>query len=491
MRLPARALLLLLLVTPDLIPIPAGATSVFRLPVDLTIRGIGQSVVGEGIVNETGRHQEATLSLKPGATTAFDVVLTNPTSIRTLYFLSGAGSGARFTVEYWGPEGDITSEVTAGAYDLAVDAGSREKFRVYVSVGDAAETGQHRSFWIDATAHDAGVTDRVLATVQVPPIRSWGVNFAGTLRCTAVFPNRSVAPGTLVAPRFTVTNLTSATIDAGGAFGYLIFKDASGTKLWDGGPFEFGPSGPRALGPHETAHLHVVDGTRVRWGGPLTVVPKCGYLKMRMRPVTLRVGAPGAYSTVAEAIDAAVDVPGSPFASCHPGANGEPATGILSTPDGAALPDMTVRCWADVHREDGFDVVGLNLVSPDDLPDVTLEESSNFWNMGGPLPGDGIAEAARWGFVVTTKRVRPYLAMEHARTYPATGETTSYALHDGEWLNWGGGSCGYEGFALAYLGTYFPLDWISGCVPDPGAPRVHGSRHIDLRHGGSVVVGRA
>jgi hypothetical protein len=459
-------------------------------PVDLSVRAMGQPLVGRDIVNETGRHQEATDSLKPGDTTAFDVVLRNPTPTRMLYFIAGASSGATFSIEYRGPEGDITASVTAGAYDVTVDANSRVKFRIYVSADDAAETGQRRSFWIDATAHDAGVTDRVLANVEVPPIRSWGVDFAGTLRCTAVFPHRSVTAGTRVAPRFTVTNLTSSRIDARGAFGYLIFKDASGHELWDGGPFEFGPMGPRALGPHETADLHVVDATRLRWGGPLTVVPKCGYLKMRMRPVTLRVDAPGAYPTVAEAIDAAVAVPGSPFASCHPGPNGEPATGALSTPDGATLPDMTVRCWADVRREDGFDVVGLNLVSPDVLPDVTLEESTDMWNMGGSLPGDGIAEAARWGFVVTTKRVRPYIAMEHSRTYPATGKTIEYALHDGAWLNWGGGSCGYEGFTFAYLGTYFPLDWISGCVPDPSASTPRIPRRIDVRHGGSVVVAR-
>ena len=221
---------------------------------------------------------------------------------------------------------------------LAVRASSREKFRIYVTADATAETDQHRSFWIDATAQDAGVTDRVLATVQVPPIRSWGVNFAGTLRCTAVFPNRSVTPGTLVAPRFTVTNLTSATIDASGAFGYLIFKDAAGNQLWDGGPFEFGPSGPRALGPHETADLHVVDWTRVRWGGPLTVVPKCGYLKMRMRPVTLRVDAPGAYATVAEAIDAAVDVPEARSRRVTPGPTGSPPRASFRRPTAPRFP---------------------------------------------------------------------------------------------------------------------------------------------------------
>ena len=39
---------------------------------------------------------------------------------------------------------------------------------------------------------------------------------------------------------------------------------------------------------------------------------------------------------------------------------------------------MTVRCWATATEENGFDVVNLNMVSPDDAPAYTLGEDNPF-----------------------------------------------------------------------------------------------------------------
>jgi hypothetical protein len=70
------------------------------------------------------------------------------------------------------------------------------------------------------------------------------------------------------------------------------------------------------------------------------------------------VAAPGG-PTIAAAIQAASSVPGSPFSVCRPGPTGSAAIGTFETPDGKSLPPLTLRCWADVTQENGFDVVSL------------------------------------------------------------------------------------------------------------------------------------
>jgi hypothetical protein len=195
---------------------------------------------------------------------------------------------------------------------------------------------------------------------------------------------------------------------------------------------------------------------------------------MTMPSVTLPVEAPGAPATVGDAIADVVAVPGSPFQACPPGPSGAARTGSFETPDGRTLPPLTLRCWAEVTRADGFDVVSLELVSPQDAPDFTIPENTFVFGPA-PLPGTDNMLAARWDFVVTADSVIPYYAIMYDR---ALGRGTSYfyLLHHGTWENGGGGSCGYEGAALSTNGETFFLDWISGCTQTgsgtAGPPRV-------------------
>jgi hypothetical protein len=130
-----------------------------------------------------------------------------------------------------------------------------------------------------------------------------------------------------------------------------------------------------------------------------------------------------------------------------------------------------MRCWAEVRQESGFDVVSLNLVSPSDGPDYTIAEDSYFF--GPPdLPGDDSFLAARWSFVVTDDRVRPYIAITFDRGV-GDGKAYEYEWHHGKWEVGGWTRCGFEGAAVAFIGTYFFLDFITGCsgnAASPGAP---------------------
>jgi hypothetical protein len=120
---------------------------------------------------------------------------------------------------------------------------------------------------------------------------------------------------------------------------------------------------------------------------------------------------------------AAVAEPGSPWQVCPPGPFGEPATGVFETPDGQDLPSLTLRCWASVRREEGFDVVSLHLVSRSDAPAYEIGEGTEIgWWEG--LPGEANMLVLRWSFVVTTEDARPYLSQMCARAL-GEGETVT------------------------------------------------------------------
>jgi hypothetical protein len=264
-----------------------------------------------------------------------------------------------------------------------------------------------------------------------------------------------------------LTNLTDRTLPPQYAYGYLVFRDASGTKLWDTSPKFEGPTpGTGSIGPHETVKVFVYD-TRVRWSGPLSVTPVCDRLRLTMPTVVLPVASPGAPASVDDAIHAAVAVSESPFQACPPGPNGAATTGSFDAPDERSLPPLTLRCWAEVRQEDGFDVVSLELVSPSDAPDYTIPEDTFVFGPA-PLPGTDNMLAARWSFVVTADAVIPYYAIMFDRAL-GSGTSYFYELHDGAWRLGGYGPCGYEGAALATTGDWFFLDWIAACTQTPSS----------------------
>src|SRR5205807_8141796 len=176
---------------------------------------------------------------------------------------------------------------------------------------------------------DTNLADAVRAGVTVPPLRTWAINYKGTVRCTASFPLRTVQPGFETHVSFTLTNLENSTLRPRVYEGYLVFRDANGHKLWETSPKFEGPGPPRpTLRPHQTKKLYSFD-TRARWSGPLSVTPVCLGLGVRVPSVTLDVAQPNDVTSTSEAIDKAVAYPGSPFQACHPGPNGEAQTGTF------------------------------------------------------------------------------------------------------------------------------------------------------------------
>ena len=178
---------------------------------------------------------------------------------------------------------------------------------------------------------------------------------------------------------------------------------------------------------------------RVRWSGPLRVRPRCGDLRLRMPAATFAVSSPGAPASEEESIHIAASRPGSPFAECEPEDTETPGYTTLTPPDGRDEPAMPVRCSAEVRHEDGFDVVALNMVYPDDESDFVIPESSG----SGPffsfeLPG---VELLRRSMVVRRHRGArsAYISLSASRGV-GNGRSYSYGLEAGEW-SVGGWSC--------------------------------------------------
>lgn len=292
-------------------------------------------------------------------------------------------------------------------------------------------------------------------------VRVWAVNYKGTLRCAAVFPNKTLTPGRQTHVRFELTNLTDHKIRAGGIAGFRRFSDADRNVLWKTNPARYFFA-PGSLGPHETKTFESFD-ARIRWSGPLYVRPTCHGFNAQLPERRFNVAQPTAPSSDADAIDAAVSAPGSPFQSCHPGSDGEARTGSFAPPTGRDDPDMTLRCWAEVRHEQGFDVVALNMVSPEDAPDYTLKEEAPSVGSAHSLPQEGML-AGRWGFVVTSNHTRGYLSLMQDRLLD-NGRTFSYSLDkDGTWTYDGRFGCGTEGAFEDPLGRTFYLDWLPDCT---------------------------
>jgi hypothetical protein len=294
------------------------------------------------------------------------------------------------------------------------------------------------------------------------PVRVWAVNYKGTLRCTATFPHGTLKPGHKTHVSITVTNLTDHRKNTYG-FGYLEFRDQERNLLWDSSPRTEGPVPGLEVGPHQTKRM-ISEDARVRWSGPLFLTPVCGGLKVNMPEASFDVAQPGAPDNDSDAIDAAVSVTGSPFQACHPGSNGEARTGSMAPPTGRDEPDMTFRCWAEVRHEQGFDVVALNMVSPEDAPDYTIDESQSGFFPSGNLPGNSNMLAGRWGFVVTSSDARGYISLTDARATNGEGKIYSYNLRDGEWTIGGGGTCNFTSSSQDVYGNSFFLEWLPDCT---------------------------
>lgn len=435
---------------------------------DLAIAG-NDGYLGRGVIDPApDPEQLAERAIRPGRSTGFVVELRNLGAADTFTVL-GSGDADGFGVRYLDGDGiDVTTEVTAGTYSVSLDAGRRSPLlvRIVAPAEGSVDVGARHTVWLRASEADSGRSDLVRARVEVPPLRLWSSSFDGRLRCTATFPHRIWQPGRFTNVEVRLTNLTGHHLSFTRPAASLVFRDEAGRRLGDTLPPPFpGPfPGTVELAPGESTRVDLWK-TRLRWSGPLSVTVRCGGGRFSMPPATIHVAVPTPQPSVAAAIDAAVGAPGSPWQVCHPGPNGEPATGIFQTPDGRDLPPLTVLCWATVRTEDGFHVVSLHLVSPDDAPGYVLGETNPF--RIDPEPPDDAPNflAVRWGFVVTADDVRPYSSVTQVKAL-GSGRSVSYTLNpQGVWKVGGGGTCGFHGYAWWYSGDGLSIDWITACTP--------------------------
>lgn len=420
--------------------------------------------VGEDVVSGSAVRERLPVSVAPSTHRDLTVGVRNTAATTRSFTLDATTPTAPFAATYHAAGEDITAAITSGSYRARIEAGGRLSISIDVAASADAQTGQASQIRITGRPAGGGPADQVRALLSVPPIRVWATSLDGTFRCEATFPLRELQPGYRTRVSFRVTNIGHVTRSFSG-FGTLRFIDASGSLLWSSEPPWEGPVTTTSLRPGQTKRVFAFD-QRVRWSGPLTIRPVCGNLRMHMPAVVVSVAAPGAPSVEA-AVQAASSVPGSPFHVCTPGTTGSPTTGTFPTPDGRNLPPLTLRCWATVTQEDGFDVVSLQLVSPSDAPDFSIDVSAGAF--GQQLPGTDNMLAARWDFVVTNEDVRPFLSRMDGR---AVGDGTGhdYELRAGLWSIGGGAPCGYVEYFASTTGTTFDLNWITGCTPTISSP---------------------
>jgi hypothetical protein len=372
--------------------------------------------------------------------------------------LEGSPSTDLFTVSYTHQPGDVTAAMVAGDYRVDVGAGQSTYFGVDVSASESTDTGDSATFVLSGSLAGGSTLDVIEAVIHVPPVRVWAVDYRGHFRCEATIPRRTLQPGYDTGAVFRVTNLTDRKRPLPFAVGTLRFSDASGEELWETQPYG-GPAFSSEIGAHRTRRIQTLDAA-VRWSGPLTIRPMCGSLDLP--EVEVEVAAPGAPADDQAAVDATVDTPGSPFQSCDPEADGSTTTGVFAAPDGAALPALSIRCWADVRREGGFTVVALNLVSPEDAPDYEISEEPQVRFGSSSPPGEGNFLAVRWSFVVTTEEVLPYIALSVSRAVTDDRYSPWYELRGGQWTRRGKSLCGHEGYTSSD-GSVLSIDWVTVC----------------------------
>jgi hypothetical protein len=290
-------------------------------------------------------------------------------------------------------------------------------------------------------------------------------NRRGTLVCQAQFADTVLIPGRPIEVSLFVKNV-SHRVQYVGKRGALVIRPLGQHEdVWSSGAAA-GPLPPeRRLGPGNTDRIDSGVTTRVRWSGPLKIRPVCPGTGINMGWTLFDVAVPTPPASTSDAIAAAVTMPGSPWASCHPGPSGEVATGTLTPLEGAGLEPLTVRCSADVRHEEGFDVVGFSMISPVDAPGYVIPEPTNVeeaFSAGGELPGSGAMFVLRWVAVVSADEIRPVLFQSRTRTV-GSGEYPTYALRGGTWSRLWTSACGSASASFEPTGRSLWIDWYTAC----------------------------
>lgn len=281
----------------------------------------------------------------------------------------------------------------------------------------------------------------------------------GTLRCDARLTSDTVDPGEKIPLEISITNLSDRTQSVPGGISRMKVLDASGSTLFDSAEYEAGIHGPfileEDLEPGATFKPFFRSIVKVRWPGPLEVVPGCPLFDDPLPALTLDVTVLGSTPAIGKALEAALAETHGLFQGCLPEPDGNWVTGVIEIPGAPDAPPMPARCSASVVEGEGFDVVELRLVSPPDAPDYEMPQ---YIIMVPELPGTGSMEALRWTFVVTDSETREVEDLVNVnRTRPADKMAPYFEFFDGEW-NAGASRCGGMGSGSGIL-------IISACPP--------------------------
>ena len=268
----------------------------------------------------------------------------------------------------------------------------------------------------------------------------------GTLRCDARLTSDTVGPGEKIPLEISITNLSDRTQSVPGGISRMKVLDASGSTLLDSAEYEVGIHGgfipEEDLEPGETFQPLIRSVVRVRWPGPLEVVPGCPLFDDPLPSLILDVTVPGKAPAIGEALDAAVGETHDLFRDCLPSPDGNWVTGVIEVPGAHDVPQMHARCSASVVQGEGFDVVELRLLSPLDAPDYEMPQ---YIIRVPELPGTVSMQAVRWTFIVTATGTREVEGLVNInRTRFSDRMAPYFEFYDGQW-NAGATACGGMG----------------------------------------------
>ncbi len=292
------------------------------------------------------------------------------------------------------------------------------------------------------------------------PRSLFGVDPAGSVRCSASLSSEVLEPGDTLSVVFGIENIGDRPLNyasgPGGEQGSIQLL-GSERLVWDGIQAD---SQGRSVPP--PIHRELAPGARtqlsstsvvVRWPGPLEVVAICPLGIGALEPTPLNIIVPGPAPSAARAISAAVDATGGLYADCAPGPDGGDVVGTITPPSIAidALP-LPAVCWADLRVDDGLVDVALHFASPPEMGKVPVTGIRGF----GP-PGSGPVEAHMWEFVVTARGAYPVDLMFSASRNGPDLWSFEYSF-DGR--TWSTGDCtppGTESFGNG-VGFFFRND---------------------------------
>jgi len=320
---------------------------------------------------------------------------------------------------------------------------------VAVACGLSACGGGHR-----AAAVPQG--QPLLAAVRV--VRSSRLVLGGHIRITATV-GTPVEAGGVLDVRFDVRNVSKQPRKIELALGslWLVAHGSDGTKYDTRVPLReaLGPYiPPTKLRPGEAVTRSIPD-LRVRWSGPLRITP--GWGREPLPALRVAVSTPAGPPPTGKAAVADVTAEtGHLLDHCRPQAPGVAVGGRIDAPKGSAPPIRT-RCSISLHREHGFQIAQVLVVTRPGPRGVHLNEA--YEQFTWPHPGRN-TEAIGWEFVLTSEGATSVNSTSVESTKPGKRmapdwqwTTTGWQDHPGSSRcgGTGGGGGGYIGPLVEFV----------------------------------------